>query len=184
MSNSFFFFHLCDYTPSVAKLGLCLGIIFSKKFNFEHVGAYPRPKRFFGWLPEQSVNVGQCSVWSVCRQRGQQQQQQQHSFKESRCCLNALPGSTAPPPLTLPGWCRFQWKPFGTVWSMIDFRYTERVLEVDGHWEHVVTLSTLNFGIDSNFYSLPSFSECDNREVKRNYFWETFFCFQLYRSRQ
>ena len=89
-----------------------------------------------------------------------------------------------PPPLTLPGWCRFQWKPFGTVWSMIDFRYTERVLEVDGHWEHVVTLSTLNFGIDSNFYSLPSFSECDNREVRRNYFWETFFCFQLYRSRQ
>ena len=70
------------------------------------------------------------------------------------------------------------------IHDRLQVRYTERVLEVDGHWEHVVTLSTLNFGIDSNFYSLPSFSECDNREVKRNYFWETFFCFQLYRSRQ
>ena len=107
-----------------------------------------------------------------------------HSRKAAAASMHYQALLHLPPPLTLPGWCRFQWKPFGTVWSMIDFRYTERVLEVDGHWEHVVTLSTLNFGIDSNFYSLPSFSECDNREVRRNYFWETFFCFQLYRSRQ
>ena len=179
MSNSFFFLHLCDYTPSVAKLGLCLGIIFSKNFNFEHVGAYPRPKRFFGWLPEQSVNVGQCSVWSVCRQRGQQQQQQQqqHSFKESRCCLNALPGSTAPPPSHPTRMISVSMK---AIWyRMIHDRLQIYRAGAGSGWSlrTCCTLWTLNFGIDSNFYSLPSFSECDNREVKRNYFWETFFLF-------